>query len=202
MSATILLVRHGETDWNRERRWQGHADPPLNTLGREQARALALRLSHHPPAAIYSSDLERARATAEAVARVLGLPVGLDARLREVDVGEWSGLTTPEVEHLYPDGLRRRREGKTGWSSGEPYEVMGQRVLVALREIAHRHAGGRVLVVTHGGPMQSVWVAAGGEYRERPHYGNCELEEIVVGSDRVRRVHSEVDGGLHQQVQG
>src|SRR5262245_46711037 len=153
MPTTFLIARHGETDWNRERRWQGHADPPLNDLGREQACALAERLRADPLDAIYSSDLARARETAEIVGRRLGI----DARLREVDVGEWSGLTTPELERLHPDGLRRRRFGGTGWERGESYAAMGARVVEALRDIAATNAGRRVLVVTHGGPMCSIW---------------------------------------------
>jgi broad specificity phosphatase PhoE len=190
MPTTMLIARHGETDWNRERRWQGHADPPLNALGRRQARALGARLTARPPTAVYSSDLSRARETAEIVAELFGLQVLLDARLREVDVGEWSGLTTAEVGRLYPDGLRRRSEGATGWVSGEPYEEMDSRVVAALRAIAVHHPGERVLIVTHGGPLRSVWLAAGGEPGSQPRYANCDLEEVAVESGRIRRIHS------------
>ena len=133
---TILLTRHGETDWNRERRWQGHADPPLNDVGRRQARSLAESLTAKPIDALYSSDLSRARETAEIVGERIGLPVRLDPRLREVDVGEWSGLTTSQVEQLFPAGLERRRAGGTGWERGEAYEAMATRVVAALHEIA------------------------------------------------------------------
>jgi probable phosphoglycerate mutase len=185
--ATILLVRHGETDWNRERRWQGHADRPLNETGRGQARELAAQLEQDPPEAIYSSDLSRARETAEIVGRRLGVPVALDERLREVDVGEWSGLTMSEIEARYPDGARRRLEGGTGWAAGESYEAMGQRVLAALREIAGRHDG-RVLVVTHGGAMRAVWTASGGEPVERPHFGNCHVHSLLAEGGILRRL--------------
>jgi broad specificity phosphatase PhoE len=184
--ATILLVRHGETDWNRERRWQGHADRPLNQTGREQAQALAEQVAHDPPAAIYSSDLLRARETAEIVAARVGVAVVLDARLREVDVGEWSGLTMAEIEHSYPDGARRRVEGGTGWEQGETYEATGARILGALREIASRHDG-RVLVVTHGGAMRAVWTASG-DHGERPHFGNCALHPLHIEDGVVRRL--------------
>src|SRR5438034_11161678 len=100
----LLLARHGETDWNRDRRWQGHADPPLNDSGREQARALARELAADPPSAVYTSDLSRSHETAAIVAAELGLPVTADARLREVDVGEWSGLLWSEIAERYPDG--------------------------------------------------------------------------------------------------
>lgn len=120
VGATVLLARHGETDWNREHRWQGHADPPLNARGHAQAGALAKQLAPASPRAVYSSDLGRARATAEAVAERIGVTVSLDPRLREVDVGEWSGLTSTEVQARYPDGMRRHQQGLTGWSSENP----------------------------------------------------------------------------------
>jgi probable phosphoglycerate mutase len=185
---TILLVRHGETDWNRDRRWQGHADPPLNETGRRQSEQLAEALLADPPAAVYSSDLRRARETAEIVARRLELPVRIDPRLREVDVGEWSGLTLAEIERLYPEGVRRREAGGTGWERGETYEAMGERVLGALHEIAAAHDGGRVLVVTHGGPMGRVWLACGLSLDDRPRVANCELAQIEVGDGAIARI--------------
>ena len=197
---TLLLARHGETDWNLERRWQGHADPPLNDLGRKQARSLAESLAARPIDALYSSDLARARETAEIVGERIALPVGLDPRLREVDVGEWSGLTSPEVEQRFPVGLERRRAG-TGWDQGEAYEAMGARVVAALHEIAGAHPGERVVVVTHGGPIGAVWLASGGERADWVRSANCDLDEIAVESGRIRWIHSVRGGGLHQQVQ-
>jgi probable phosphoglycerate mutase len=196
---TILLVRHGETDWNAERRWQGHADRPLNDVGRRQARALAARLDDDVDA-VYSSDLARARETAEILGERLGLPVRLDARLREVDVGEWSGLTTAEVEARFPGGLAQRRNGRTGWREGETYEAMGERVLEALHEIAAVHDDGRVVVVTHGGPIRAVWLASG-VAPDRPGAANCDVAEIAVEGDEVTPIDSASGGGLHQQVQ-
>jgi broad specificity phosphatase PhoE len=90
----LLLVRHGETDWNRDGRWQGGSDTRLNDLGREQARALAERLDGSIDV-LYSSDLARARETAEIVAAKLGLEVHVDPRLRERSFGSWEGRTTP-----------------------------------------------------------------------------------------------------------
>ena len=202
MTTTLLLARHAETDWNREQRWQGHADPPLNEAGRAQARSLAQSLGTRPFEALYSSDLARARETAEIVGERLQLPVRLDRRLREVDVGEWSGLTSPEVEARYPAGFRRRRQGATGWERGESYEAMGARVIEALHAIAGAHPGGRVLVVTHGGPMCAVWLAGGGELADWPRTSNCDVDEIAVEDGEIRRIDSVRGGGLHQQVQG
>src|SRR5204862_6778501 len=95
---TLILARHGETDWNRDGRFQGHADPPLNDRGREQARALASELAGDVLDAVYTSDLLRAHETAQIVAATKGLSVVVDPDLRERDVGEWSGLTLPEIE--------------------------------------------------------------------------------------------------------
>ena len=120
----ILLARHGETDWNRIGRWQGHADPPLNEAGREQAAALAERLAGDGIAAIYSSDLRRASATARTVGKQLGLAVVEDPALREIDVGSWSGLTRAEVAERFPEGFARWLEGEIG-HDGEARERGG-----------------------------------------------------------------------------
>ena len=185
MATTLLLARHGETDWNRERRWQGHADPPLNEVGREQAQALAHELASDPPTAVYTSDLARSHETATIVAAELGLPVTADGRLREVDVGEWSGLLWSEIEDLYPVGAARRLAGGTGWEQGEEYSAMTRRVVAALLEIAAAHEGGRVLVVTHGGPVVAGWLAAGGSFEERPVVSNCLVLPSRVEGGRI-----------------
>jgi 2,3-bisphosphoglycerate-dependent phosphoglycerate mutase len=144
---TLLLVRHGETDWNADGRLQGHTDRPLSDFGRRQARRLAEELEGEELQAIYSSDLARARETAEIVGERLGLPVELDPDLREKDWGNWEGLTAVE----------RDRVEFVGESTGAHQE----RTLRALRLIAERHPGdGRVLVVTHGGSMRRVQAAA------------------------------------------
>ena len=182
---TLLLVRHGETDWNRARRWQGHTDTPLNDTGRAQARELAERLD--PPDAIVASDLSRARETAELLAARFGLPVEIDERLREVDVGEWSGLTMAEVEERFPAGLQRRLAGGTGWEQGETYEEMGARVVAALHDLATRQDG-TVLVVTHGGCVREILHATGLAPAERPHVGNCSVHAVSVRDGAIRRI--------------
>src|SRR5436309_5200504 len=120
----LLLVRHGETDWNRDRRFQGHADPPLNDAGREQARVLADELAGDRIELIYTSDLQRARETAEIVAGQLGLDVIPLRELREIDVGEWEGFTWPEIVERFPEGARKWHEQGYGWESGETYEEL------------------------------------------------------------------------------
>ena len=160
MIATILLARHGESDWNRTNQWQGFADRPLTDLGRQQARELAERLRETELEAVYSSDLQRARATAEIVAGTKGLEVVTTPDLREVDVGSWSGLTRTEAEGRFPEGYARWLNGGEGWDDGETYGQMSKRVLRAIHRIAKAHEGERVLVVAHGGSIRAVHAAA------------------------------------------
>jgi broad specificity phosphatase PhoE len=152
----LLLVRHGETDWNAERRWQGHADVPLNERGREQARRLADSFPEDDVDAIYASDLVRARETAEILGARLGLPVVVDRDLREIDVGSREGLTGEEV------GIRE-------WD-GEAYEAHRERTLRALARIVAGHPGSRVLVVAHGGTLRRMHEHVGLEPAE---IANC-----------------------------
>ena len=180
---TILIARHGQSDWNHEKRWQGHADRPLTERGREQAQALADRLAHIELDAVYSSDLKRARDTAAVVAESQGLELRQLPDLREVDVGSWSGLTRAEAEERFPEGFARWRDGYPGWKDGETYEAMTDRVLRAVDEIAAEHEGGRVLVVSHGGPIRAMHAAALGldvhAYRRlRPVEPNARLSAV------------------------
>ena len=158
----ILLARHGETEWNRLGRWQGHADPPLNETGRSQAAALAERLEGDGIAAVYSSDLRRASETARIVAGRLGLEVTEDRALREIDVGSWSGLTRDEVRERYPDGFARWLAGEIG-HDGETREQLAARVIPTVERIAHAHPGATVLVVTHGGVIRTLLRHAAGD---------------------------------------
>jgi broad specificity phosphatase PhoE len=160
VTTTLLLARHGESDWNRSKRWQGFADRPLTDLGRRQAVELAARLEDTELDAVYSSDLRRARDTADAVARGKGLEVRTTRDLREVDVGSWSGLTRAEAEGQFPEAYGRWLQGGEGWDDGETYEELGERVVGAIREIAKQHEGERVLVVAHGGTIRAIHAAA------------------------------------------
>jgi len=197
---TILLARHGESDWNATRRWQGRADRPLTDRGRKQARALAARLAHIELDAVYSSDLRRARETAEEVARSQELEVIAVPDLAEVDVGSWSGLTRAEAEERFPEGFRRWLEGYPGWTDGETYDQMVDRVLPALRRIVAEHEGGRVLVVSHGGPIRAIHGAALAlevhAYRRlRPVEPNARLSAVCLEDGRLTELcpASEID---------
>jgi broad specificity phosphatase PhoE len=171
---TILLARHGETDWNREGRWQGWADPPLNETGRGQARALAAQLRSVPFDAVYSSDLRRAHETAVIVAEPHGVPVVADPGLREVDVGSWSGLTRAEIDERFPG--RERPDGETR------AEHLA-RVLQTVERIARAHPGGRILIVSHGGTMRALRAHASDE----PFHpiDNCDVIELHFRDDRL-----------------
>jgi alpha-ribazole phosphatase len=189
---TLILVRHGETDWNRDGRWQGHADAPLNERGRKQARELAGELAETPVAAVYASDLSRARETAEIIAAPHGSPVDVDPRLREVHVGDWSGLTMAEIEERYPEAVRRWRTGAVdhAFEDGETYAAMGERVVAAVEEIAARHRGEEVVVVLHGGPIRALLAhAAGITYEQqrsrRAHLDNCGFVRVAVRNGAI-----------------
>lgn len=157
--ARLLLLRHGQSTWNAEGRWQGWADAPLSPVGRAQAESAAAWLAAAGVAfaGAVSSDLSRARHTAEVVAAALGLgAVVVDLGLRERDVGRFSGHTTPEIEHRWPGVLAEWRAGRLeGPPGGEPDVRFAARALGAVARLA-RAAAGDLLVVTHGGVVRAV----------------------------------------------
>ncbi|HUG65782.1 MAG TPA: histidine phosphatase family protein [Gaiellaceae bacterium] len=193
MPTTIVMVRHGETHWNRHNRFQGHADPPLNATGREQAHALAAELSSETFAAAYASPLRRAAETAAILAGALQLEAVPDESLMEVDVGSWSGLTRTEVEARFPEGFARWLEYGHGWDDGETYDELGERVVAGLLNIGARHSDMAVLAVTHGGPIRSALAAAErvsfDEARRSIHIvGNCAVVRFAVRDGKLERV--------------
>jgi broad specificity phosphatase PhoE len=187
--ATILLVRHGETDWNRERRFQGRADRPLNKDGRADARRLAAELREERVVAVYSSPLRRALETARILGDELQRTVETDASLMEIDVGSWQGLTREEIEERFPEGHERWLAGGPGWRDGETYEELATRVISGLLAIGQRHRGddGTVLTVTHGGPIRAALTAAG-VHTGGPSIGNCTTVRIAVRDGKLERV--------------
>jgi probable phosphoglycerate mutase len=176
----ILLVRHGETDWNLDRRLQGHSDRSLNDTGREQSRALAEELRNEPLEAVYSSDLSRADETARIVAAAHGLEVTTLRDLRERHFGTWEGLSDAEIEERFPEQIANGTLG-----DGETREEMDRRVLETLQQIALDHPGGTVLVVSHGGPLRSV-------------VRHCEIDGVErVGNCHVLRLEA-INGVLRE----
>ncbi|MCU0834024.1 MAG: histidine phosphatase family protein [Chromatiaceae bacterium] len=164
MSTRIVLVRHGETDWNAHGRIQGHLPVPLNARGRAQARAAAARLAGLPFKAIYTSDLLRAIETAEAIARHSGHRLRHDHRLREWDLGILAGLLRAEAEHRHPEAyaIMRRRWVDRPIPGGECIRRRARRAAEALEEIARVHPGETIVVVTHGGVLGDVYRRARG----------------------------------------
>ncbi len=145
----FALVRHGETDWNRERRIQGSTDIPLNDTGREQARATGALLASRRWTALVASPLSRAAETARLIGEHvrLGEPE-LEQRLAERDYGAAEGLAGPEIDAKFPDGA--------DVPGREPREAVAERVVAALHDLAARHPGEAVIVVAHGGVIRSV----------------------------------------------
>lgn len=152
----IYLVRHGETTWNAEGRWQGTLDIPLGEVGHQQAQALAKHLKDRPIAAIYSSDLSRARDTAEPLSRAKGLEIQTDARLRELDFGVFQGLTHDEIRAKYPEEERELFVDYLDFvlPEGESRRAVQARVYEMWQEVVRRHPNSEVVVMSHGGPVR------------------------------------------------
>jgi 2,3-bisphosphoglycerate-dependent phosphoglycerate mutase len=180
VTTTILLARHGETDWNRDGRVQGHTDTPLNETGRAQARALAAELADEPIDAVYSSDLLRAHETARVVAGSHQLDVTSTRDLRERHFGTWEGMTDDEVLARFPQAA------SGPWGDAETVDEMTQRVLAAVYRIAEAHPGGTVLAVSHGGPLRAVsWHARGPDIDSVP---NCHVMRFAVEGREIRPI--------------
>jgi probable phosphoglycerate mutase len=180
-----VLIRHGETDWNREHRFQGSIDVPLNDAGRAQAARLAARLRAEPPDALYVSDLLRARQTAAPLAAAWGLPAEAGAAWREQAFGLFEGELVSSLVREHP-GLWAQ-----WWEQDADFELPGgaesnrrfhARVWAAARELAVRHAGAQVVVVTHGGVLDMLWRTA----RALPISGRRECEIPNTGINRLR----------------
>jgi probable phosphoglycerate mutase len=169
MPARLLLLRHGQSVWNAEGRWQGWADPPLSPLGEAQATSAAHHLAGLGIERVATSNLQRAYRTGELIARELGLgAVEVDEGLCERNVGDWSGLTTAEIEARWPGQIDAWRQGKLP-SPPNGEADMVPRVLAALERIAS--SGGSWLVVTHGGVIHAVDRRLGAE--PAPIYNVC-----------------------------
>lgn len=181
----LHLVRHGQTDWNLEGRWQGQADVPLNDHGRQQAQQSAEKLRSIPLAAIYTSDLIRAVDTARAITRVNPAPLVFEPRLREIHQGEWQGLLVDEIQARYADAYHRRRLDplKMAAPGGETTQQVRQRAVAAVRDLAAKYPQGDVAVVSHGFtlavllthfnhiPFEKVW-------DQVPHNGEIIVLEV------------------------
>lgn len=184
----IVLVRHGQTAWNVATRIQGQLDIPLDEHGQWQAARLSEALAHEPLAAIYSSDLQRARATAQAVADRQGLPVTEDQALRERGFGRFEGVTFAEIEAQWPDAAKRwrKRDEHFAPDGGETLRVFYERSLAAVLRLAARHPGEQVLLVAHGGVLDCIHRAALGLSLQAPRtwlLGNAAVNRLLHTGD-------------------
>jgi broad specificity phosphatase PhoE len=181
-SVNMLLLRHGQSEWNAIRRWQGLADTPLTALGREQADRCGTILASLDVSfgEVWSSPLARAIGTARIVADRLGLEqVHEDDRLREADAGEWQGLTPDEIELAFPEYLATHRRPPTF----ESVQAVVERSLAALAEIAvSSRDADAVVVATHSGVTRSLVRHLGGVDERIPNLGGVWLEAHIASS--------------------
>ncbi len=155
----LILIRHGETTWNEQGRWQGHLNSDLTAAGEQQAQAIGARLAGTTFDALYSSDLGRARQTAEAIASRTGRPIITEPGLRERALGVFEGLTTSEIRERFPleyEGFQSRDPDHI-IPEGESLRDKHERAVRTLERIAASHAGQTVVVVTHGGVLDSAF---------------------------------------------
>ncbi|MCC6213199.1 MAG: histidine phosphatase family protein [Burkholderiales bacterium] len=190
-STRLCIVRHGETAWNAEHRVQGQLDVPLNAVGFAQARAAATVLGGAGFDAVYSSDLARARQTAQPAAERLSLQVLLERDLRERNYGIFERLTYSEVKERFPADYARflAREPDYEFSSGESLRAFHERSMACLRRIAAAHPGGEVLVFTHGGVLDNLYRAATGMSISAPRdfrIPNCGINRVEGGAEGWR----------------
>ena len=187
----VLLWRHGRTEWNAAGRFQGQLDSPLDETGRAQVAAGALEVARHRVGRIVSSDSARALHTADALAHVTGLPVHVDARLREVHLGEWSGLTREQVQERFPDEYAAWVAGRDiSRGGGETFAEVGARGWACVLEHLEMVDDGALVAVTHGGTSLSVLVEALGIPMElRRAFGpleNAHWSRLTWQGDRPR----------------
>jgi broad specificity phosphatase PhoE len=154
----VVVWRHGRTSWNGQRRFQGRTDVPLDADGQAQACAAAAALASSRPARLLASDMARAQQTAEALARRVNVAVTPDSRLREIDIGDWEGLTRQQARERFPVEYARWRQGHdVRRGGGETLAEVGQRVAAMVTdELRQLAAGETLVVVTHGGSGRAV----------------------------------------------
>ncbi|MGF6938610.1 putative phosphoglycerate mutase [Paraburkholderia sp. UCT70] len=195
MTTQILFIRHGETDWNRIKRIQGHIDIPLATTGVAQARRLAQRLADDAKQgarldAIYSSDLQRAQQTAQPIGEALGLPLQSRQNLRERSYGAFQGHDSDEIALRFPDEYAQWQTRDPGFAppEGESHRVFYHRIVHAIEPLVAAHPGGRIACVTHGGVLDCVRRFATGMRLDAPRdypLLNTSLNVVDYGDGRA-----------------
>lgn len=189
----LFVLRHGQTAWNAEMRIQGHVDEPLDATGRWQAERLAQALAGEALAAVYSSDLQRAHATALPLAAVTGAPLVTDRRLRERGFGRFEGQTYAEIERRWPEEAQRwrRREPGFGPGGGEALQAFYERSVDTVLELAAGHAGQAIAIVAHGGVLDCLYRAAVGVELSAPRswqIGNATINRLLFNGERLQLV--------------
>jgi len=192
MITRILLIRHGETDWNASGRWQGMADIPLNKTGLEQAAALAEHLKERPISAVYTSDLQRASQTARLIADRHRLTIIEDQRLRESNLGEFQGLTLAEIMERYPkEALQMKQEYMAFIApNGESRVAVQARVYAAFCDITAKHHPGEVVIISHGGAIRTLLI--------KMFADNQDAGQSVLSNTSVTIIES--DGETHRLI--
>jgi broad specificity phosphatase PhoE len=190
----LYLIRHAESTWNAEGRVQGQSDPPLSERGRAQAARLADRFRDSGVTALYSSPLQRARRTAERMAEAAGLSLQIDDRLKEHNVGLFTGLVWQDIVQQYPDFARAWLERALDMPGGEKHEAFRARAAGVMQDIVARHPDGKVVVVTHGGILGEYLAHLLGldpERRHPFHFDNASVSVLDAGGvlPRVHRLN-------------
>jgi 2,3-bisphosphoglycerate-dependent phosphoglycerate mutase len=197
----ILLIRHAETDWNREARLQGHTDIPLNAVGLGQAARLGEALRGEPLDAVFSSPLQRAWQTASAVAAATGAPLTAEPGLQERGFGVFEGLNTAELEARFPAELLRWRAREPAFAApgGETLQDFYGRCVAAAERCVAAHAGGSIALVAHGGVLDSLYRAATRQPLEAPRswrLGHAALNRLLHTGEGFSLVGWDDDGHL------
>jgi probable phosphoglycerate mutase len=179
----LWLIRHGETSWNAEGRVQGQMDIPLSGAGQAQASAVAAMLAGRQFGALYSSDLQRVRETAQPAAQALGLAIRVEPRLRERRYGLFEALTFAEVKARHPEEYARFRSHDPEYDlcGGEGLRVFFERSVRCLTDIAARHTGEEVLVFTHGGVLEMA-------YRHAKRLGLASKRDFEIPNAALNRI--------------
>ena len=208
----VYLVRHGETTWNVEKRFQGQLDVALSKTGLRQAEAVARWLAKQPVhfTAIYSSDLKRASLTAVLIGDKLGLTPQLDPALREINVGEWQGLVASEIEARYPGQLEEWHEKIDSFTlpGGESIPLVQERIYAAYQEIVEKHPGEAVIIVSHGAALAALiaalrdWDLVETWHTKKARMGNTHVSVAVFDHERSEHEFIMMNSGEHLETPG
>jgi probable phosphoglycerate mutase len=193
MERLVYIIRHGVTDWNASGRIQGHLDPPLNAVGRAQARLVGVRLAQLGATALYSSDLQRAYETAQCIGQATGLRVVQKIALREMNFGRWQGLTSQQIRDADPVVYAARRADPYDVPppGGETWRQFYDRSIQALEEVLRTTVAERVIVVTHSGVCTALGLRALGlDCTGKRTFGNdnCALHTLAIAGEQWRAV--------------